>query len=265
MKKLMFAAALAGAMTGLCDVSSANVVGYANVNKGEGEQYSMIGNIFQDIGGGETLDLNDLKGDYQYGDQLQLVKMVDSEEIFDFDIYNYYDADNLWESWLDEPGWADVDGYAPEGVGLDLGRGCYLITASGDGEDSRFSGQVKGLAHTHVFDDQYTIMGSAFPLTFDLNDARCDWAMPYAAQIQVVKMVDNDEIFDFDIYNYYDADNLWESWLDEPGWADVDGYAPEGPVVNAGNAFYLIFPDDATPGEWGMVETSPIGAADAAE
>ena len=51
MKKLMFVAAVAAAMTGLADVTSANVVGYANKDV---NLYKIIVNQFRSVGGGDA-------------------------------------------------------------------------------------------------------------------------------------------------------------------------------------------------------------------
>ena len=191
MKKLMFVAALAGAMTGLCDVTSANCVGYT-VNgvatDASLQMYSMMTMPFEAVDG-SGISINDLKFEnptYNYqkaqADQI-LIWLPDQQTYKTYWFYGVKGQEKYvtpeWKNWIgDVPFSKDYKDGLPAGTVF-----WYLSLANAASMSMTISGAVPSDPHidfeiargTTV--DNYYFIANPYPTALKLNpaDEQVEW------------------------------------------------------------------------------------------
>ena len=191
MKKLMFATALAAAMTGLADVTSANVVGYTEQPLVNG-RYNFVAVPLGSVGKDVMWNLNDnvqgknLKGTdddsttegKQVSDQIQIWDPTQGSGGGYTDIYLYdsveYAEYNGWWTYLGEKVGEDIyqSGF-PTGAGMwmlkrDEGKDAAIVPA---GEVPADKTIVKRL-----YKSRYNQVSDPYPVRLNLNDAtQVEW------------------------------------------------------------------------------------------
>ena len=246
MKKLMFATALAAAMTGLADVTSANVVGYteqALVNGrynfvavtlgeiGKDDMWNLNGNI-----GGKNLTGTDQDGDVagmQKSDQIQIWDPTQGGAGGYTDFY-FYDAE--WDTDKEFYGWWS---YLGEKVGRDIyqdglptGSGMWILKRD-EGKEAAIipSGEVSNdpTITKRLYRSRYNQLSDPFPVRLNLNDAtQVEWTdsigtdedgdvagMQKSDQIQVWDANQGGAGGYTDLY-FYDAE--WDTEKEFYGW-----------------------------------------------
>ena len=180
MKKLMFAAALAGAMTGLCDVSSANVVGY--ITKTINYKNNLGASPMLQIGAevGKSISINAIKPivgkdtDLAGGD-VQLKTLKANGKIND--TYGFYTAEQAFEiDGIEEDGWFlddEIRATGDDEVIFNEGEGFILYTELDDGVVSfTFAGEVAKGVTTYQVGYKNNLQGNVTAVKIDMNQVK---------------------------------------------------------------------------------------------
>ena len=225
MKKLMFATALAAAMTGLADVTSANVVGYTEQPLVNG-RYNFVAVPLGSVGKDGMWNLNDnvqgknLKGTDDDSDFAGMAKS-DQIQIWDptfgtgggyTDIYLYeneeYAEFNGWWTYLGEKIGEDIyKGGFPTGAGMwllkrDEGKEAAIVPA---GEVPADKTIVKRL-----YKARYNQLSNPYPVRLGLNDA---------TQVEWTDSIGTDDDSDFSGMAKSDQIQVWD-----PNFGTGGGY-----------------------------------------
>ena len=113
MKKLMFAAAAIAAGVAMADITSANVVGYQNIEVKNG--FNMIALNFQPVDGTEEIAIQDLINNKEGLIAGQGAATADQIQVWDgsaFTVYFYRANKTTTPKWTKGPGWVKVGAIA---------------------------------------------------------------------------------------------------------------------------------------------------------
>ena len=180
MKKLMFVAAVAAAMTGVCEVSSQNVVGY--VTKTINYKNNLGASPMLQIGAkvGKSISINAIKpvvaeGNELAGGDVQLKTLKANGTINK--TYGFYPAaEAYWMDGIEEDGWFlddEIRTVGDDEVIFDEGDGFILYTEMEDGVVSfTFAGEVANGATTYQIGYKNNLQGNVTAVKIDMNQVK---------------------------------------------------------------------------------------------
>ena len=247
MKKLMFATALAAAMTGLADVTSANVVGYTEQALVNG-RYNFVAVPLGSVGKDGMWNLNDnvqgknLKGtendmtteDKLISDQIQIWDPIFGSDGGYTDLYYYFsESPDLAEF----NGWY---GYGYEKVGVDIypdgfptGAGMWLLKRD-EGKEAAIipSGEVPTdpTIVKRLYKSRYNQLSNPFPVRLNLNDAtQVEWTDSFGTEQDTTteEKLSSDQI------------QVWDpNFGTDGGYTDLYYYHSDSPDLAEFNGWY---------------------------
>ena len=279
MKKLMIAASAAlWATVGLCELASANVVGYQAIEVKRG--FNMIAFNFEPVDGSEAFAVTNFISNAENLIAGTGAANSDQIQVWDgskFDVYFYraYKATNP-NKFLLGPAWVKVGAIGsittdtiPHGAGVWFAR----PSTAPETATITVSGSVGKGAFTHSIASGFNMMSSAFPADMPLNTLTAeetgaeaqtcpiDWAACGAVSGTGAANSDQIQVWDgskFDVYFYraYKATNP-NKFLLGPAWVKVGAIGVKtADRIPAGKGFWYARPSSQAAGS--LVESSPI-------
>ena len=219
MKKLMFVAALAAAMTGWSDVSSANCVGYTTMTL-QKDKFYIFATQFDETskGTGDGIRICDLvTGEIPYGTEIQVMKM--DKVSTQYDLYRF--LAEVYDPEIDDfvaDKWGDV---GEELATRKLVPGTAFWIQPKDTFTASIAGQVLTEASKQVSftAEKYTLFANPFPVAANPN-AYTWTGLTYGDEIQVLK---TDKVStQYDLYRY--LAEVYDPSIDDfvtDKWGDV--------------------------------------------
>ena len=235
------------AAVSFADVTSANIVGYAQTTPMNASGYSFIIPTFKDVGAGTaTYDLQNIKLINGYGDGgTEAIYVYDSTANLTGDYY-------YWGTVEDSAGDMDyaVDGWyngsygseLVENVTLPIGTGLYLnISMFSTGVKVQFAGEVYQDVVVQPLAPGYNMIGNSTPIAINLQDIKLDGGYGDGGT-EAIYVYDSTANLTGDYY-------YWGTIEDSAGDMDyaVDGWyngsygtdLVEGVVLQPGQGLYL--------------------------
>ena len=245
MKKLMFVAALAAAMTGLADVSSANVVGYATKEMCSGS--TACGGSFVVIG--REGNLNDIVitgyGDEYTEGEVILTRLTPDGYTLDDVMWTWYECEDH-PSFGTLYGWYNDDGDRGSSSPYALGEGLWI-----QAPDETFKIQSAGEVYAEALPVQLqsgsTLCANPCPInSLTLNDAKISgYGDSYTeGEVILTKLTP-------DGYTLNDVMWTWYDCTDHPsfgtlyGWYNDDGDKGSTEPLGLGEAVWVQAPDES--------------------
>ena len=247
MKKLMFVAALAAAMTGLAEVKSANVVGYATKAMQSGN--TACGSSFVAIG--REGNLNDIivtgYGDTYTDGEVMLTRLTADGYVLDDIYWTWYEC--VDDRWLGTRyGWYSSDDDS-EGTTspLTIGEGLWI-----QAPDETFLVQSAGEVYTEALPIQLqsgnTLCANPCPVnSLTLNDAEISgYGESYTeGEVMLTRLTSDGYVLDDIYWTWYDCED--DRWLGTRyGWysSEDDSEGTTSPLT-MGEAVWVQAPDES--------------------
>ena len=224
-------------------------VGYNTLNTGD--KQVMLGCAFEQVGvAGEGVLLNDLQGDFEDYDELQVASLNAKGKVAFASYYYYTEIGGMA---MEGDGWYNEDfQLVGNTMRIPVGSAFWFIPSSGAAKAVTLAGQVGAGSFPHTIKDKQSMICSAYPVAFNPNVNSTWEGFEDYDEIQVSRVNSKGKIAFTSYYYYTEVGGMA---MEGDGWYDEDFQKLTEPICAVGQGFWLIL---GNPAGHSFVETSPL-------